>query len=329
MPSLLDQLCQHLHGWRDELPTAWRAKLEGVQPDCTAIPSDALLCSGERIVPVRRNGRGVFYALEGIDPADVAVVVIGNDPYPDPCRATGRSFEQGNLTEWHCDLMESGRVTPSLLSLARAAAALHPSAEGLGLDCDGLHDRRGKLQCALQRGVLLLPPRCMFENLTGQGVLWLNRTPTISVFNSDRRRNGSTWKPIKCRRKLHQKLWRPVTCAIVSALLEEARSRPIVFALFGGVAKVLRSLVEDRRACMRVSEENLRFVESKHPSSHHFFRSGNPLKQINDELIECGCEPIDWCGPTAGQTVANNATSLSTNSQCTVGGAGMAVRTVD
>ena len=330
MPSLLDQLQQHLHGWRDELPTAWCAKLGGVQPDYTAIPSDALLCSGERVVPVRRNGRGIFYALKGIDPADVAVVVIGNDPYPDPCRATGRSFEQGNLTEWDCDLMESGRVTPSLLSLACAAAALFPSVERLELDCGGLHDRRGKLQCALQRGRALLPPRSMFENLTGQGVLWLNRTPTISAFDSGRRRRGSTWKAIECRRELHRKLWCPVTRTIVSALLEETRSRPIVFALFGDKAKSLQSLVEDQRTRMRVSEENLHFVESGHPSvPRYFFHSGNPLKQINDKLIACGCDPIDWCGPTAGQTTANNTTSLSTNSQCTVGGAGMSVRTVD
>ena len=326
MPSLLDQLRQHLHGWRDELPAAWCAKLGGVQPNYTAIPSDALLGSGAQIVPVRHNGRGVFYALEGIDSADVAVVVIGNDPYPDPDRATGRSFEQGNLTEWLCDLAETDRVTPSLLSLACAAAALHQNAERLGLDCGGLHARRKELRRGLQDGqVVLLPPRSMFENLTGQGVLWLNRTPTISAH-----RQGSSWKAIEEQRKWHQALWRPVTRTIVCALLEEAQSRPIIFALFGYKAKSLRGWIKRRGRHLDVPMENLHFVESGHPSRPpYFFHSGNPLKQINDKLIACGCDPIDWCGPTAGRTAANDATSLSTNSQCTVGGAGMSVRTVD
>ena len=121
MANLLDELERYLHLSWDDLPTAWRERLDGAAPDFHAIPRDTWLGQDARIVPVRRRNRsGVFHALEGIDPSDVAVVVIGNDPYPDPRRATGRSFEQGDLTEWFDDLAESGRVTPSLLNLSAA-----------------------------------------------------------------------------------------------------------------------------------------------------------------------------------------------------------------
>ena len=198
MPSLFDEMTQYLHRWRDELPTAWCGRLDSVEPNFDAIPRNVLIDRDARIVPARRNRGGVFHALEGIDPSNVVAIVIGNDPYPDPCRATGRSFEQGDLTDWNDDLAEPGRVTPSLLSLVCAFAALLPDAEGLGLDRGDLANRREKLLCGLRNGQVVLPsPWTMFENLTGQGVLWLNRTLTISAVDTGTRRRGSSWRAIK------------------------------------------------------------------------------------------------------------------------------------
>lgn len=299
MRKLVDELQRYLRGWRDDLPASWCERLAGVEPDYAAVRTDASLGGDARIAPNRRTSGGVFYALDGIDPADVAVIVIGNDPYPDPVRATGRSFEQGDLTDWHCDLAEPGRVTAGLLSLICAAAALLPSTAGLGLDRSLLRDRRGKLWRGLQDGsVVLPPPQTLFESLTGQGVLWLQRTPTVSVH-----RGGSSWQAIEEHRPLHRALWRPVTDATVSALVAEARYRPIVFALFGGQAGDLRGQVRAVRERLDGLGENLRFVQSGHPSApRHFFRSGNPLDRIDQELTASGRDPIDWCGPTADRT---------------------------
>ena len=207
MPKLLDEMRRYLGRWQDDLPSAWRTRLDGVAPKLDAIPRDASLDLDARIVPVRRDQGRVFYALEGIDPSDVNAVMLGNDPYSDPIRATGRSFEQGDLTEWTDDLREPGRVTRSLLSLVCAAAALHPDAKAPGLDSSGLCDRREKLLCGLQEGKVVLPPaRSMFENLTGQGVLWINRTPTMSVLDTRQRREGSSWRAIDEQRKWHRAL---------------------------------------------------------------------------------------------------------------------------
>ena len=300
MPQLRNEMERYLRGWPDDLSAAWRERLQGAMPCFNAIPQGATLDQGAQIVPCRRDGHGPLYALEGNDPSDVRVVVFGNDPYPDPLRATGRSFEQGDLDSWIESLSEPGRVTRSLLNLICAAVALLPDAAGLNLASPNLHGRREALRCALQNGTVALPvPRSMFEVLTGQGVLWLNRTPTISALNTGRLRRGSYWEGVEEHRKWHRALWRPVTDAILSGLVDEARTRPIVFALFGGKAKRLRSRIKSQRRRHDVPLENVRLVESGHPSHRTFFSAGNPLDRINDELASCGRESIDWCGPTA------------------------------
>ena len=303
MPQLCGEMEQYLRGWQDDLSAAWREGLDDAAPDINAIPqddTDASLDQNAQIVPCRRDGHGPLYALEGIDPSDVSVVMIGNDPYPDPHRATGRSFEQGDLTDWIESLSEPGRVTPSLLSHVRAAVALLPDATELDL-ADDLR-RREKLRDALNGTVVLPLPQSMFEILTGQGVLWLNRTLTTSVFNTGRRRGGSCWRDYKKQRKWHRALWAPITNAILSSLVDEARTRPIVFALFGDEAKNLLPWIEAQRRCLDAPLENVRLVQSWHPSCRGFFSTGNPLGRINDELILCECDPIDWCGPTAQRT---------------------------
>lgn len=294
MPALRDELSLHFDRWRDGLSRSWRERLKGVSPGRKAVPLDVSLGEGTRVAPVPGVRSGVFYALEGIDPADVHVVVVGNDPHPDPDRATGRAFEQGDQTDWISDLAKPARVTRSLLNLVCATAALFPDVTEPGLDSVGLKDRRQKLLSKLASGtVFLQPPGSMFENLTGQGVLWINRPPTVSA-----RRQRDSWRAVKDQRKWHWRFWRPVVHGILGLLVEEARERTIVFALFGGEAKRLRHWIETRGRGCRVPSENLRFVESGHPSTaRYFFCSGNPLARINEELSEHGCDPIDWRGP--------------------------------
>lgn len=302
MPSLRSALERYLDGWRERLPGAWLRALGRVEPDFDAIPGDALLSRSAKIVP--DPPKRVFHALDGIDPSDVNVVVFGNDPYPDPCRATGRSFEQGNLTDWIADLAECDRVTPSLLNLARAAGALYPGANGLRLDSPDIArcNRAPMLLQALHdNSVVLSCPPSMFENLTRQGVLWINRTPTISPFDTGNVCRGTTWrKPSDCERAWHRDFWRPVTHAILSALVQEAQDRAVVIALFGGEAREIGGCIESLLGHPVDQQENLCVVESGHPSMpQHFFQYGNPLERINDELDMRHCNRIDWYGSPA------------------------------
>ena len=303
MPNLRDELRRCWHECQADLPAAWRSALGDAEPNFGAC-ENAAFDSSARIVPLRAEASGPFYALDGIDPGDVAVVVVGNDPYPNPRRATGRSFEQGDVVDWADGLGQRGRVAPSLLSLACAVAALRPGAAGLGLDEARLGGRCQKLQSELKSGLAELPrPRAMFENLTGQGVLWINRTPTISA-----RETGTGWRPIKQHRKWHRALWRPIMWAILSAVIGQARTRPIVFALFGQLAGKLRPQIERRRRALGIPLPNLRFVQSGHPSLPHlFFSAGNPLARVNCELTSQGRDPIEWCDPFAIPSTGDNS----------------------
>lgn len=292
MRNLREELTACWHEAQAGLPAAWRSALGGAEPNLGAVPESATLGSTACIVPLPGETAGPFYALEGIDPEDVAVVIIGNDPYPDPRRATGRAFEQGDITDW-VEGLGQRRVTPSLLILACAAAALLPTA---GQGPNGTRDRPEELQRTLYCGLPALPrPRAMFENLTGQGVLWINRTPTISV-----RTTGDGWEAVPRHREWHRALWDPITLAILRTLVGEARSRPIVFALFGDKAKKLKQQIERPGRAPGLPTPDLRFVKSGHPSVPHLFlRYGNPLGRINAVLESQGCNPIDWCGPAA------------------------------
>ena len=232
-----------------------------------------------RVVPSRNR---VFYSLNGIAPSDVKVVVIGNDPYPDPCRATGRSFEQGDVANWIEGLGVGGRVTPSLLGLIYASAALSHR----DLNIQEFNDYRQKLRRALQRRLVMLPePNAMFGNLVDQGVLWINQTPTISAEERGRLDRGSDWKAVKNQRLLHKLFWCPVMCRMISVLVEEARERRIVFALFGGKAQKFESWIDTYKICQGIPLGNVRVVKSGHPSIvGSFFRHGNPLDRINRAL---------------------------------------------
>ena len=279
MPRLRDKLIPYLKGWRSKLPADWRGKLGDVRPNLCAIHEGIPFTENMRIVPNRDR---VFSSLDGIAPSNVKVVVIGNDPYPDPCRATGCSFEQDDVTDWIEGLKPDGRVTPSLLGLIYASAAL--SHRGLGIH--EFNDYRKRLRRALQRRLVMLPePNTMFGNLVDQGVLWINQTPTISAEERGEPSRGSRWKAVESQRLLHKAFWCPVMCRMISVLVEEAREKRIVFALFGGEAHKLKSWVDTYRMCQNIPQENVRVVKSGHPSVvGSFFRNGNPLARINSEL---------------------------------------------
>ena len=94
--------------WEKDLPGAWRIILDGIQLNFEDRSFDRPTHPGEIIIPRRKRiaapdlsqNAHIFRALEGIDSQDVRAVILGQDPYPNPAWATGRAFEQGNLSEW-------------------------------------------------------------------------------------------------------------------------------------------------------------------------------------------------------------------------------------
>src|SRR5690606_31903502 len=97
-----------LAGWRDDLDPDWRAVFATTDLGFEAIDPSLTLDAWEPVFPARKGrvypgapkGAHIFRAFEGIRPADVRVVVLGQDPYPCAAFSTGRAFEAGNVASW-------------------------------------------------------------------------------------------------------------------------------------------------------------------------------------------------------------------------------------
>ena len=113
-----------------------------------------------------------FRAFRGMRPQDVRAVVIGQDPYPDVAKATGLSFEQGNLRDW---VQDDRLVSKSLRRMIQAAAA-----EDAG--DDSYMSSRGWSEFINDTREGRIRPRSpgdFFNDSREQGVLWLNTTLSI------------------------------------------------------------------------------------------------------------------------------------------------------
>src|SRR5258708_5435782 len=115
--KLRARLKKYLKDWKGDLPAAWRPLFQGFELNFTRRRPDLDFSPGDPRYPARRGhplpgapaGSHLFRALDGIPPADVRMVVLGQDPYPNLAHATGRAFEQGDLSDY-----SSMKVTASM-----------------------------------------------------------------------------------------------------------------------------------------------------------------------------------------------------------------------
>lgn len=302
MAKLSFRLKKELQDWRQRLPASWRPHFDGVELAFDQVDGDATLAAGEKIWP--QEGAGppgthVFKAFKGLGPDDVKVVIFGNDPYTRIEQATGRSFEQGDVSSWAKDLPSWGKVSPSYQSILCAACATSASAEGLDLTSnkpfftdpppsDRVWKGRPLWWChvELARGLrgkrLQLPAaRSIFKHWAEQGVFWLNTTLTYTKWDDDHRES-------------HRKLWRPFTERVLDVLVETAaaRMRPTVFTLWGGTAGKLEEDIVARAKAIGAASGRIQVVKTGHPQwPEGYFGKGNSLARVNQAL---GDSAIDW-----------------------------------
>jgi len=111
---LRDLLRKKFAGWKGDLPATWRKFLGETELN---FESRAFMCQcrADEIVIPARKGQAIpgaparahlFRAFDQVKPESVRAVILGQDPYPNPAWATGRAFEQGNLTDWPLSLRE-------------------------------------------------------------------------------------------------------------------------------------------------------------------------------------------------------------------------------
>jgi len=287
MASLRTGVKQFLGDWRDDLNSSWRSALDGVEPAFSAIDTNLTLDAGETIFPGRkgkpapgaRADAHIFRALDGVRPRDVTAVVLGQDPYPKSSRATGRSFEQGDLPAW---VPNRNKVAESLRRILQTVAHFRSDdAKYLAGDAawSGVVDDLETLK--------IRAPREFFDDWQEQGVLCLNAGLTLSRFQKD-------------VQEAHFALWRPVVKRILTAIATRDKGS-VVFLLWGGIAKkTFDQLGILDAADAAGTRARVGVITHVHPGAEdktgkpRFFQPPNTFHAANEKLSTIGGTAIQW-----------------------------------
>ena len=211
------------------VPPAWRDILKDHFPVLDQIGTELQrrADNGERILPDKKF---VFRALE-LSPETVKVLIVGQDPYPNPNDACGLAFS--------VNPRKSG-LPGSLMNIQKEIIT----------DIGSTTTSDGDL-----------------SRWSGQGVMLLNRTLTVSAGDS----------------ASHSQLgWEPITRTIV----KECAERGAIGLLWGNSARELAPLFDESRR-----------VEGVHPSplsAHRGFLGSKPFSAVNRLLEENRQKPIAW-----------------------------------
>lgn len=278
---LRQQMQDALHDWHASVPVAWRDVLSGCAPDFAAVNDSLVATHGADIVPALQ-GRApagapafghLWRALELVAPADVRVVLLGQDPYPDPRRATGVAFEQGDLRSW------DDTVASSLQRLMQALVR-HRWPDQAAAPGRADWTRIQPVLLARQHAGTLVAPPELFPSWARQGVLSLN--------------TGFTWSTHDdAVQAAHLALWAPVLKALLRHLVAREGAPPLVAMSFGTTA-------QNALAAMELTQGRAHLLHSQHPQSRdlsaadHVLSADDPWSRINTRLDQLGQPPIAW-----------------------------------
>jgi uracil-DNA glycosylase len=279
-------LTEFLTNWRDDLTPAWRTVLADVDPAFADVRADLTFSAEQPIFPSRRASplpgaradAHVFRAFDATLPKDISCVLVGQDPYPRISRATGRSFEQGDLASWdQPGVASSLKRLLQMMANARTASTQFTSAGGWA-----------KLRAAIAGGDLDFgTPRALFDRLQEQeGLLFLNASLTITRYVQ-----GGAPEQLQG----HIPLWSPVIGKIFSMLAQRTTGH-VVFLLLGAPAHRLADKVRIRQIAEQAGVWGTRVDEVRlsHPASMNFLGGKNPFGEVNARLAAMGAAPIRW-----------------------------------
>ncbi len=274
-----------LDGWQSDLPSVWRGEFDGFELPTDAIDPGLGLEDGELVYPGRRNqalpgapdGAHLFRAFDGIAPNQVRCVLLGQDPYPDVCFATGRAFEAGAYASWS-DL--DSMASPSMRNLIQCVYAARSGDPSYARDTAqwpcvlaSVSDSRNRFPA----------PAALAQDWVEQGVLLLNSSLTISRFavQGHPHQTGG-----------HLPLWRPFVARLVQRL-QNSPSWPLVFVLFGDAAR--QAAIQGGLSGDFEDPEHPSVVAAPHPAAGEaFLRHGNPFIECNRKLAAMNRLPIRW-----------------------------------
>lgn len=286
---LRDAMREVLAGWPGDLDAAWRPILGDTALGFEDIDPSLELAVGEPIFPPRRHqtllgappGAHMFKAFDGVEPAGVRCVVVGQDPHPSVGQATGVGFEFGQLASWHALEAPVGHELSRLLTrtLFQLIVADRSGDPGYAASTDEWHRARDDFGAG-HRSVE--PMEGLVDIWKAQGVLLLNTSLTLTRFSLDIDPHYS---------RGHRPLWAPLLQAVLDYLL--GRDRAVVIIGFGTLADAaLRALLP---AGAITSDGSAAYLAYPHPAEGDaLLRRGNPLTECNVRLAERGLQPIRW-----------------------------------
>ena len=131
---------------------------------------------GDNINPEPKN---VLRFLQQ-DLNDIKVLILGQDPYPEKGRATGRAFEVGDLHSWHEKFRQ--------VSLKNIVRSIHKVYRGY-LEYKDIK-KFSEIQKEIKNGEFnILPPDELFKSWENQGVLLLNTYLSVEAGNPGSHKN--------------------------------------------------------------------------------------------------------------------------------------------
>ncbi|OCW56127.1 uracil-DNA glycosylase [Hoeflea olei] len=274
-------MCETTAGWKEDLAPDWRAVMADVALGTAAVAPDLELEAWEPIFPARRGrtfpgapaGAHMLRAFDEVRARDVRVVLLGQDPYPEPAAATGRAFEIGNALVWRdLDRMFSKSIrawTQMLMAARHGRPELSQS-----------FDAWPKMLAEIESGALAIEaPSDLAGRQEAEGVLLLNSSLTLSRFRRDIDPHQSQG---------HVRFWAPV---IQAALRHVAgQGRPVVFIALGQAA------ADNLEAAglLPATDPHLSLVLPHPAYADDFLACANPFLAANAHFERLGAQPINW-----------------------------------
>lgn len=276
-------LRETLRGWHQDIDPAWREVVRDVALAFDDVGAALELEPWEPIFPARRGrvfpgapaGAHMLRAFDGLAPADVRCVVLGQDPYPCPAFATGRAFEAGNVARWReLDKMFSPSVRAVIQFVLAARTGDGHYARGV--------ERWPAILTAIEGGAVdLETPAALADRWVASGVLLLNTSLTLTRFRPE-------GDPHQLRG--HLPLWRPLIVGILEHL-----AKPDTPTVFIGLGDAAAQALEAAGLRGVDGDAGGRVILRAHPAAaDEVLARENPFALCNRRLRAIGAAPVDW-----------------------------------
>ena len=187
------------------------------------------------------------------------VVIVGQDPYPEAGKATGRAFEVSGLVNW----LEPFRQG-SLKNIVRLLHETYRSDRSIAKE-PGYPVSFEEIRSEIREGIFVIKsPSTLFQSWEDQGVILLNRYLTCQIGKP-----GS-----------HRDLWKPLTEELIRYM---HRINPALrWFLWGSDAKTIAPLLRDDRQTAVYMSRHPMLCAERYPDD---FLKGNCFRDTKTEVF--------------------------------------------